>query len=411
MSWANRQEPKYIEGPHLKSWQQDAYRWYKNNQTGGVLVVKSCRQVGKSFLLSILALKTSLEYKNSSTYFISPTLNQSREVFKNIVQYIRDIPCYENINNQTLTITFNNGSSINFKSAQQREALRGFTCKGKGLLIFDEAAFLGEDIFALCLPYTNVNNNSIIYASTPLFKSGTFYELYNDADKVGVTTIDTGDYDLSMFLPEEKKDFYRKTMSTQQFNAEILGQFIEEYSGVFGDFSGVIGNEVDASNSYYIGIDWGSGQGGDYTAISVFNHHKQQVDLSYFNDKDVEQTMDEVCRMVDKWHPKKLTVEKNSIGSVFGDLLRRRVSMPVTFFVTNNDTKNKIINKLQVGIQNRTIQLLDDKEQKMQLAMYQVESTPTGKVTYNAQRGSHDDIVIADAIALNSIDAGHIDIR
>jgi hypothetical protein len=72
-------------------------------------------------------------------------------------------------------------------------------------------------------------------------------------------------------------------------------------------------------------------------------------------------------------------------------------------FITTNDSKRKVIEQFIVEVQNRTIQLLDDPEQKVQLAAYQMEKTPSGKITYNAAKGYHDDIIMATAFALHGM--------
>lgn len=79
--------------------------------------------------------------------------------------------------------------------------------------------------------------------------------------------------------------------------------------------------------------------------------------------------------------------------------------------MTDNESKNKIINNLQLLIENKAVRLIDDFELKNELAMYQLEQTRTGKTTYNAQKGSHDDLVIATAIAFYSTITGHYIIR
>lgn len=392
----------------LKSWQKDAYEWYINNKSGSILVVNSCRQVGKTTTIGLIALKASLENSNSDTYIISPTLNQSRHIFKTLSNYIIDIPCYLSINKQLLVIEFKNGSTINFKSAEQEDGLRGFTCRGKGLLIIDEAAFIKEDVFSLILPYTNVNNNSVIYTSTPLFKRGWFWEMYNSTEAF---VIDTSNYDLSMFITQEQKEFYKKNLPTQQYIREIEGRFLDMQGSVFGDFSKVILNEIDDSPNEVMSIDWGSGVGNDYTAICILNKSKQLKKLCYFNDKDSVETIDYIKRLYDEFLPRIVIVEKNSIGQVYKDLLQRKLNKNILTFTTTNDTKNKIINRLEVAIREGEIQLLNDPELLTELSTYQRESTSTGKPTYNAPNGLHDDCIMSLAIGYSSLTKCELDLR
>lgn len=401
------------------NWQRDAHSILNEHPCGLTLVIKAHRQVGKSLFVSNALLYNSINFPGSVSYYIAPTYIQSRKVFRDIVKSLQDTPLVTTANETLLYIAFNNGSEIYFKSAEQKDgALRGFTCKKRGLLCIDEAAYISAEVFANVLNYTNVNNNDVLVVSTPKFESGFFYELYCDglAGAENIKVIDVNDYDTSMFLPEDKKAFYKRTMPALQYQTDILGLFIKEFSQVFGEFASVCSNKYDAYNTdYYFGIDWGTGVGKDRTSISIFNGLKQQVGLYYFDDKDPQETIDFIVSLVDEYHPKKVTVEKNSIGEVLGKMLRKALiaykSTTFKFFNTDNNSKNRIVNQFQVAINNNNVQLLDDVEQKMEMTNYQVEKTPTGKITYNAASGFHDDIIMSTMIALDSIiNKGHLNV-
>jgi len=400
-----------IKGYKPINWQRDAHKLIDEHPFGLTLVIKAHRQVGKSLFVSNALLYNSVNYAGSVSYYVAPTNNQSRKVFRDIVKSLQGTPLVTNANETLLYISFVNGSEIHFKSAEQKDgSLRGFTCKKHGLLCIDEAAYISAEVFANVLNYTNVNNNDVLVVSTPKFESGFFYELYCEglAGSETVKCIDVNDYDTSMFLPEEKKAFYKRTMPPLQYQTDILGQFIKEFSTVFGEFSTVCSNKYDAYNTeYYFGIDWGTGSKQDRTAISIFNGLKQQVALYAFDDKDPQETIDFIVQLVDEYKPKKVTVEKNSIGEVLGKMLRKALivykNTMFKFFNTDNNSKNRIVNQFQIAINNNNVQLLDDVDLKMEMTNYEVQKTPTGKVTYNAASGFHDDRIMATMIALDSI--------
>lgn len=394
------------------NWQKEAHKALEEKPNGLTLVVKSHRQVGKSLFILNALLYNSINYNGSVSYYISPTSNQSRKVFREMCKCLEGTPLIKASNVNLMSVEFWNGSEVHFKSAEQKDgALRGFTCKNRGLLCVDEAAYISAEVFANVLNYTNVNNNDVIVVSTPKFESGFFYDLYCQGlkgDKEDVVTIDVNNYDTSMFLPESKKEFYKATMPPLQYQTDIEGLFIKEFSTVFGEFAKVCSNKYDASNTEYtFGIDWGTGNGKDRTAISIFNGLKQQVGLYYFDDKDPQETIDYIMELVEEYRPKKVTVEKNSIGDVFGKLLRKELmkynNTIFRFFNMDNKSKNRIVGQLQVAINNGTIQLLNDTELKMEMSNYEVEKTNTGKTTFNARVGYHDDLITASMIAYDSI--------
>lgn len=412
MSATENKKTVSIKGYTPISWQQEAHKALAEHASGLTLVVKAHRQVGKTLFVCNALLYNSINYSGSVSYYISPTWTQSRKVFREIVKSLRDVPIVASSNETLLSITFINGSEIYLKSAEQSDgALRGFTCKKRGLLCIDEAAYISVEVFANVLNYTNVNNNNVIIVSTPKFESGFFYDLYckglTGEDK-NTIAIDVNQYDTSMFLPEEKKAFYKTTMPTLMYQTDILGLFIKEFSEVFGDFSHVCSNKFDTENKeYYMGIDWGTGSGGDRTAISIFNGLKQQVALHYFDDKDPNQTIEYIMNLVEEYRPKKVTVEKNSIGDVLGKLLKKQLqkykNTIFRFFNTDNKSKNRIVGQFQVAINNSTIQLLNDTELKIEMSNYQVEKTNMNKTTYNAASGYHDDLTMASMICWDSI--------
>lgn len=392
-----------INGLKLISWQKPAHKVLREHKKDHTLVVKAHRQVGKSYFIMMVLAEVSLNNKNAVSYCISPTFKQASKIYKELIDLFSTTPLIVKTNGSDMSLTFITGSEINFKSAEQGEALRGFTCKNGGILCIDEAAYIKDEVFGNVLNYTNVHKSDVLIVSTPKFKAGFFYKLYSSPSP-NVSVIDVNDYDTSMFLTEEKKAFYRETMPYTLYKSDILGLFLDAYSTVFGDFSKVCSNKFNDNKTFYMGIDWGSGTEKDYTVIVIMNADKQMVDLRYFNDKSVEETIAIIKDLYDKYKPVKVTVEQNSIGKIYGDVLSRTIGKPnVRFFNTTNDTKNKIINQLQLAIQKHEIQLLDDVELKVQFSSYEVQLTPTGKTTFNATKGAHDDIVMATAICLDSI--------
>ena len=159
-------------------------------------------------------------------------------------------------------------------------------------------------------------------------------------------------------------------------------------------------------------IDWSSGSGGDETAITVFNSLRQMMYIEHFNDKDANETIDRVLELLRFYKPTKLVVEMNSIGKVFYDVLQKRMraaNIPTSLkgFNTTNESKNKIVNKFQVAIQNKEVTILNNDRLLSQLSNYAAELTPSGKITYNAPKGTNDDLVLATLIGYNELTTGN----
>ena len=321
-------------------------------------------------------------------------------------------------NASLLEIEFINGSTVKFGSAQQSDSLRGYTIKGTGVLMIDEAAFISDDVFySILVPTTNVNHSNIFIVSTPKFKKGFFFELFNkgllNEDKV--ISIDWNNYDTSEMLDDATLDLYRKQMPKLSFQCEFLAEFIDGDSTVFSDFKRCIGDyELNSNLPLYIGIDWCSGSGQDDTSITLGQVNNGKACISKvitFNDKNANDTIDYINVMVKQLIRKGfkdiyITVESNSIGAIFSQLLLDTLDYPeVTFntFTTTNKSKNRIINQLVLLIERDLIVLPNDDKLMVELSAYECTINSNGLAIYNAQIGSHDDMIISTAICINSL--------
>lgn len=127
------------------------------------------------------------------------------------------------------------------------------------------------------------------------------------------------------------------------------------------------------------------------------------VFIEYFNDKTPTEQIDRIVRLIEQYQPIKITVESNSIGNIYFDMLQKRVKRRILKFTTTNDSKNKIIDKLGIALENKEIGILRDEELLTELRMYAAERTKTGKITYNAPSGYRDDAVMSLAICWDSL--------
>jgi hypothetical protein len=124
----------------------------------------------------------------------------------------------------------------------------------------------------------------------------------------------------------------------------------------------------------------------------------EMVFIKYLNNMTPTDQIDEVVKLINRYQPIKVTVESNSIGSIYFDMLQQKVQIRISKFNTTNVTKNKIIEKLSVALENQDITILRDDELLTELRMYAAERTRSGKVTYNAPSGYKDDAVMSLAI-------------
>lgn len=387
--------------PKLHKHQRDVYDAVVNDGgAGDIYVVKSKRQCGKSFLASLILIYFSLNRRDTTSLIVEPTLNQSRRIFKDIVKMLEGSGIIKNANQSLLSIDFINGSEIIFKSAEQFDAIRGYSVSG--ILIVDEGAFIRDDVYEILFPVRDAHNAPMLVISTPLFCDGYFYRLFTSTNS---KSYDWCDYDTSYFLSDEKLEQYRNTLSELKFRSEYLGLFITDGGYVFRNITKCVLSDSDITGEPVVcGIDWAVGNDGDDTVLSLLDANANAVEFVRLNNMSpVEQINTIVNKLNTMPTLKKVVVEQNSIGNVYLDMLKHKFSRHsiITKFNTTNESKRRIIEQLATAFQNESVHIPNDRELINQLQHYSVEKTKTG-YTYNGA-GAHDDYVMSLAMAYDAL--------
>lgn len=319
-----------------------------------------------------------------------------------------------------MDINFTNGSQIIFLSAESDiAALQGYTVKNGGILIYDEAAFIKDEVFFALAPTTQVYKAKTILTSTPRFRYGLFYEHFVEGLNLQ-GHIMSHDWGGKTLLTEEKLDFYRRNLPDNLFKNYYLGEFTDFGTGVFGDLSECVSNDYvepyqgTMSNrgvSCCFGIDWSTGSGKDETSIAVFNSLRQMIYLEHFNNLDETQTIDRIAELIRTFKPTKVQVELNSIGKIFYGLLQKKIKQlnlqtSLRGFNTTNESKNQLVNKFQVAVQSREVTILNDEKLLYQMNIFESKPTSSGKVTYAASGNGNDDLVLSTLLAFDALSVG-----
>ena len=404
------------------SYQQAVINEVKDSKgSGKTVVVKSRRQVGKSVLIANLLLYYAINYKGTKNYVLSPTLKQGKNIYKSIINAISGCGIIKSKNATDLFITLINGSSISIKSAEQKESLRGETCTG--ILCIDECAYISSEVYNIVKPWCDFHKAVTLMVSTPFVKSGFFWEYYNHGlnREYNCVSIDWSDEkyqdDMDFILPPSKLEEYKKLLPKNVFLTDYLGIFIDDDGTVFTDFKKCINkNEIKDSDKLYLGIDWAAGVESDDTVIVAFNQYGKQVYLDYFNKLTPTQQIDRIEKFIVQYKNQIAVVqtELNSLGTPLTDFLKNRAQLKTIInkfvgFNTTNQSKNAIVQNLQIAFEQGLIEILEDEKQSRELATYTAEyNAKTRNVSYNAPNGLHDDICIAMMLAYDAYKNGKI---
>lgn len=369
---------------------------------GRYFMIKSFRQMaGKTFtLLNLLGL-VALTKPGSVSILVEPTFGQSQRCLEDITKaYVDWIKVASRGNN---IIDFSNGSRIYFKSGEQKDSLRGFTVKNDGILAIDEAVFISNEVFEILLPVVNKKKATVVMTSTPDRMSGMFFDLYtrglNKDDKI--TSLNWSRFIDQVYTPQELS-FYKSIYSDRRYQTEILGEFVTSGGSVFQNLDSCIGLAPTTYQGLYFGIDWGTGNGKDYTVITALTDTKKMLFQKAFNDIPPVEQVNYIAKLIQDYKPRKVLVEKNSIGSIYYDQLRR-VCPGIIAFNTTNESKCRIVDQLASHLEKGQIQLLKDEELLTQLKGFEESSTKSGLRTYSCPQPLHDDRVMSLCFALEAI--------
>ena len=181
---------------------------------------------------------------------------------------------------------------------------------------------------------------------------------------------------------------------------------------VFNNILANVGKPQEGSR-YYVGIDFATGKEGDSTSITIFNEFGEMVYLHYFNDLGTFEQMnvlaDDLIRFKDKIVS--IYAENNSIGDPLTDVLRKCLKEKgygvligyIEEITTTNQLKVTMVNRVQIGLEQNVIKLLNDSRLLNELSAYAAAyNSKTNTITYNAPAGLHDDTVMSTMLAYHS---------
>jgi hypothetical protein len=109
----------------------------------------------------------------------------------------------------------------------------------------------------------------------------------------------------------------------------------------------------------------------------------------------------------DRWHPRQIIAEGNSIGQPVIEQLTRE-GLRIHPFITSNSSKAHLIDALALAFERGDIRILNDHILVSELVAYQAERLRScGLTRYSAPSGQHDDTVMALAMAWTAVSGQH----
>lgn len=337
-------------------------------------------------------------------WHIFPTYGEAKDsVWRDPAMLFNIIPkeLISRVNETELVIYLKCGSIYQLKGSDDPEALRGPNPFG---VVFDEFDTQKSDGWGVIEPILRANGGWAWFIGTPRGKKK-LYEFYHRG-RAGhkewkswlLKASDSG------IISQDQLMESKKTMSQSLFNQEWECEFLEGEGSVFRNVRECMTSTPKApekDHMYVIGCDLAKVQ--DWTVIRVYDRWTNS--LVY---KDRFQTIEwpfqkrKIQAIASHYNHALVMLDATGIGDpIADDLLRAGVAVePIKI---TEQSKKELVEKLSIWIEQKKIKLLPSKQDILEYDNFSYEIGPTGKIRYQAREDFHDDIVIADALAIWSL--------
>lgn len=301
-------------------------------------------------------------------------------------------------NETELVIYFKNGSVYQLKGSDQPDALRGPNPMG---VIFDEYDTQNAAAWGIIEPVIRANGGWAWFIGTPRGRQK-LYDLYNRGQEGhkewGSWLLKASE---SGIIDPEQLQEARRSMGERLYSQEFECEFLESAGSVFRGVRDIMTAQPSKpvpGRLYVMGVDLAKVQ--DFTVVRVYD---RETNAMIFTDR--WQTLDwvyqkrKITAYAHHFHDCLTIVDATGLGDpICDDLIRSGVSV-IPFKITAQ-TKKDLVEKLSVWIEQRLFTMFKSEEAALEYDNFSYDVSPTGGIKYGARSGYHDDIVMADALAI-----------
>jgi len=355
------------------------------------------RRWGKTRVGSALCIKTAAD--GGRAWWVAPSYKMSRVGWRLISRLAAQIPGAVTQKSEWL-VTLPGGGEVQVRSADNPDSLRG---EGLDFVALDECAFMREEAWTEALrPALSDRKGRALFISTPKGRNW-LWRLWqrciddHDLEWRGwqLTTSD------NPFIDPAEIEAARQSLPERIFRQEYLAEFLDDSSGVFRRVTEAATATAQAGaiggHEYLIGCDWA--RQNDFTALAVLDVTTSElVALERFNQIDYAIQVGRLQALAERFHPRAIVAEANSIGLAVIEQLQR-AGLPVVPFTTTAASKQIAIDALALAFERGSLRILPDPVLIAELQAYESERLPSGMLRYGAPAGVHDDTVMALALA------------
>lgn len=382
-------------------------------------VVVSGRRFGKSLMGKNKAAEVALD--GFPVGWFSPEYKYLLEEWRDLNDILHPVISRANISEKRIELV--TGGVVEFWAVDTPDVARGRKYKA---VIIDEAAIIRHLKHAwenAIRPTLTDYGGGAWFFSTPKGRNY-FWELYQRGQDPLSDVWASWQYPTlaNPYIDPAEIEQARHDLPYLAFQQEYEAAFLEGEGAVFRRVQDGATAPDDqkpqdhGGHHIYFGVDWGKQN--DFTCIvGLCRECKQVVLIDRFNQIDYVFQTRRLMSHVHRWKPQGVMPERNSMGDPLIDLLRAEQGISIMsgpdgkpgYFVSST-TKHGLIEDLALAIEKGDLTYPNDPVLIGELLAYDRKPSVTGRATYGAPEGMHDDCVMALALAHNAAGTGGVNL-
>jgi len=369
-------------------------------------VLASGRRWGKTWMGSAMCIDAALS--GGRAWWIAPSYPMANVGWRGLNEMRRQLLPMMDIEQRKVdrAILFDNGGEVWVRSADRPDSLRG---EGLDFLVMDECAFISEAAWTEALrPALSDRLGRALFISTPKGRNW-FWRLWVRGQDEAEDDWQSWRFPTSAnpFIVASEIEAARQALPDVTFRQEYLAEFLENEGAVFRNIEANLWEGGDPPSEHQghrvlMGVDWGKSQ--DFTCLSVVCADcRKELALDRFNQIDYAFQRQRLAALAEKWGVSYISAESNAMGEPVIEQLQRD-GLPVYGFQTTASSKPPLIESLALALEREEVKWLADPVATAELEAYERKvSERTGRSSYSAPEGMHDDTVMARALANQAI--------
>jgi hypothetical protein len=369
-------------------------------------VIVAGRRGGKTTGVGLIAVEAALEGRRILE--AAPTQDQTEAFWEAVKGALGDAIAQGHIykNESRRLIELPNGGRIRCKTAWDADSLRGDYAD---LLILDEYSLMDPSTWdQVGAPMLLDNDGDAVFIGTPKRKNHFFAQytkaIGDDTGRWAAWHFTSHD---NPYLSEEALADITADMTEEAYRQEILAEFLDNEGAVFRNIAACLYPGGDTPKMHeghetVAGVDWGKSE--DYTVCSVgCRECKREVALDRFHGIEYRLQRERIKAMAERWGVYDILAESNAMGEPNIEDMQY-LGLPVRGFQTTAASKPPLIENLVLTFEREEMQFIDNPVATAELEAFEMRvSANTGRPTYSAPEGVHDDTVIARALMANAM--------